>query len=56
MYNKKHNGQNVKTTDFTKEIIRRAAASMKTSEIKLVATIMEQEFSRIAEAIEKEIK
>ena len=52
MYSKVHKGKNVKTTDFTKEIIRRAAKSMNTSEIKLVATIMEQEFPRIAKSIE----
>lgn len=56
MYIKKHTGQNIKTTNFTKEVIRRAAISMNTSEIKLVAMVIESEFSRIVEALNKETK
>jgi len=53
MYNKKHSGKNTRNTDFTKEVIRRAAISMNISEVELVATVIEQEFPRIAEAVEK---
>ena len=56
MPDKKHNGANIKVTDFTKEVIKRAAKSLKVSEIKLVADVIEQEFPRIAAAIEKESK
>ena len=54
MYNDKHSGANIKTTDFTKEVIKRAAASLNTSEIKLVAEVIEQEFSRIAKKVREE--
>ena len=54
MYNNKHSGKNIKTTDFTKEVIKRAAASLDISEIKLVAEVMEQEFSRIAKRVRGE--
>lgn len=56
MKEKKHRGQNIKVTDFTKEVIKRAALSMDMSEIKLVSTIMEQEFPHIIKALTKESK
>jgi len=56
MYIKKHTGKNIKVTDFTKEVIRRAAASMDSSEIGLIADIMAQEFPHIIKALNKEGK
>jgi len=56
MYIKKHTGKNIKVTDFTKEVIKRAAASIGKSEIKLISIVMEQEFPHIIKALTKESK
>lgn len=56
MYIKKHTGKNIKVTDFTKEVIKRAAASIGKSEIKLISIVMEQEFPHIIKALTKEGK
>lgn len=54
MYNKKHKGDNVKLTQFHKEILRRASSVINESEIKIVAELIEKEFSTIAKAVGKD--
>ena len=53
MSDRKHKGDNVKLTQFHKEILRRAAKSINESEIKIVTDLIEREYSTIAKAVEK---
>jgi hypothetical protein len=51
MSDRKHKGDNVKLTQFHKEILRRASAAVGKSEIKIVSELLEREFSIIAESL-----
>ena len=56
MSNRKHRGANVKLTQFHKEVLRRAAQAIDESEIKIVAQLIENNFSDIAKAVDKSNK
>jgi len=51
MHQNKHTGSNIKVTDFTKEVIKRAAAMMEVSEIKLVSDLVEAEYPKIVNIV-----
>jgi len=56
MSDRKHKGDNVKLTQFHKEVLRRAAQAIDESEIKIVAQLIENNFSDIAKAVDKSNK
>lgn len=51
MYENKHTGSNIKVTNFTKEVIRKAALMMEMSEIKLIAELVENEYPQIVNRV-----
>ena len=53
MYQNKHSGSNIRTTDFTKEIVRRAAAMLGVSEVKLIADLVENEYPKVSEKLKE---
>ena len=53
MYQNKHSGSNIRTTDFTKEIVRRAATMLGVSEVKLIADLVENEYPIVSKKLKE---